>query len=63
MASFALFLVCFFVVCWLFVIAHVVGWGPVHNPLMRPGVLIAYTGAVISVGVFTVAVAAVVIRR
>ncbi len=63
MAGIAIFLFSFFVACWVYVAGHLLGWGLLEYEVMRASLPIAYTGAIISVGVLAAAVAAAVIRR
>ena len=63
MSTIAVFLLSFFVACWVLVVGDRLGWGALEYEAMRGGLPIAYTGAIISVGVLAVAVAAVVLRR
>ena len=63
MAGIAIFLLCFFAACWVYVAGDLLGWGVLEYEVMRASLPIAYTGAIISVAVLAVAVTAVVIRR
>ena len=63
MPAIAIFLISFFAACWVYVVGDLLGWGALEYEVMRASLPIAYTGAVISVGVLAVAVAAAVLRR
>lgn len=63
MPTIAIFLISFFAACWVYVIGDLLGWGALEYEVMRAGFPIAYTGAIISVGLLAVAVAAAVVRR
>ena len=63
MTAIAIFLISFFAACWVYVVGDLLGWGALEYEVMRASLPIAYTGAVISVGVLAVAVAAAVLRR
>ena len=63
MAGLAIFLLSFFAACWVYVVGDLLGWGALEYEVMRASLPIAYTGAIISVGVLAVAVTAVVLRR
>ncbi len=63
MPTIALFLISFFAACWVFVVGDRLGWSALEYEVMRASLPIAYTGAIISVGILAVAVAAVVLRR
>ncbi len=58
-----LFLVGFFIACWVLVLGHHFGPPLFDNAALQFGLPAAYTGAIISVGVLAVAVTAVVIRK
>ena len=63
MTGIAIFLVGFFVACWVLVLGHHFGPPLFDNPALQFGLPAAYTGAIISIGVLAVAVTAVVIRK
>ena len=67
MLGIAGFLICFFIASWVFVLGDQLGWQPFDPEngyeVLRGSLPIAYTGAIISVGVLAVAVTAVVIRK
>ena len=63
MTGIAIFLISFFAACWVYVVGDLLGWYALNYEVMRASLPIAYTGAVISVGVLAVVVAAVALRR
>ena len=67
MTGIAGFLICFFIASWVFVLGDQLGWQAFDSEagykVLWGSLPIAYTGAIISVGVLAVAVAAVVLRR
>lgn len=67
MQGIAGFLICFFIASWVFVLGDQLGW-KAFDPdtgyaVLRGGLPIAYTGAIMSVGVLAVAITAAVIRK
>ena len=63
MQGIAGFLICFFIACWVYIIGDLLGWAILDYEVMKASLPIAYTGAIISVGVLAVAVTAAVLRR
>ncbi len=63
MTGIAIFLISFFAACWVCIVGDLLGWDALNYEVMRASLPIAYTGAVISVGVLAVVVAAVALRR
>ena len=63
MTGIAIFLISFFAACWVYVVGDLLGWEALNYEVMRASLPIAYTGAIISVGVLAVALAAAALRR
>ncbi len=63
MTGIAIFLICFFIACWVLVLGHHFGPPVFDSAALQFGLPAAYVGAMISVGVLAVAVTAVVIRK
>ena len=63
MTGIVIFLICFFIACWVLVLGHHFGPPLFDNAALQFGLPTAYVGAIISVGVLAVAVTAVVIRK
>lgn len=63
MTGIFVFLINFFLACWVLVLGHHFGPSLFDKDVFQASLPIAYTGAIISVGVLAVAVTAMVIRR
>ena len=67
MQGIAGFLICFFIASWVFVLGDQLGWRAFDPEagyeFLRGSLPIAYTGAIMSVGVLAVAITAVFLRR